>query len=217
MANSSRNHLPPNVPYNPDWPICNCGRPMEHDSEDRKFRCNYCTISVQEAWVKQSPLVKNRDKTLAERATMSKEDQQQEIDNRNRILTQAAQERAKLQTQRGEDFETGNTGASSTNNNKDVFFQLPSPHDIAKRNNAISSGRYSDHTRSSGREPYTNPHPLDRELIDKGFRITKSFELDRLPNSKDIVPKNIRGERKPYDRYGQQSDSTNGVDIYDGV
>ena len=48
---------------------------------------------MQEAWVKQSPLVKNRDKTLAERATMSKEDQQQEIDNRNRILTQAGHKR----------------------------------------------------------------------------------------------------------------------------
>jgi hypothetical protein len=227
----SRNAVPPppaeDVAYNnPDWPICaSCSRPMEHYSDDHRYRCNFCTVAVHENHVRQSSYVLNREKTLAEKAAMSPEDQLREIATTNTLREQYRTTKSRLATQSGADHESGNTTAAGGYRGGNVpgggsFYQIADIRQNARkmRDRDAAGGRYSDHTRSSGSEPYAEPHPLDRELIDKGFRITASTELNRLPNSPGaLVPKNISGgERKPYDRYGQQSNS-NGVDVYDGV
>jgi hypothetical protein len=189
MANSfandlaaSRNATPPDVPYDdPDYPICaSCSRPMEHYEDDHRYRCNFCMVAVHENHVRHSLHVKNREKSLSEKASMSAEDQLKEIATQNALREQyRTANKSRLATQSGADHESGNTTASGGYQGGNVpgggsFYQIADIRENARRQRDHDTGRYSDHTRSSGTEPYVEPHPLDRELIDKGFRITSS-------------------------------------------
>jgi len=190
------------VPYAADYPVCaKCSRPFEHDFEERKYRCNFCMVTVSEKYVKQSLDVKNREKTLAELAAMSTEEQEQEIASRRNAIREQTlnnNKRARLSTQTGADNETGGYGstASAGGSGGGGIFQIDDIHKHVRRQRAMESGRYSDHSRNSLRDEPTFMHPLDKELVERGFQVVESYELPRQPNSDAVVPKDERNSRK---------------------
>lgn len=93
----SQNETAPEVPYTSNAPTCkDCNTPFSHDFDERKYRCNFCIISVREVDIEYLHHNKNRlYKDLAERAAMSPEEQRQE-----NIRTSAIRNnRARLSTQ----------------------------------------------------------------------------------------------------------------------
>jgi hypothetical protein len=225
IARSNR-ELAPFVELERDsnYPTCaSCSRPLFHDYDERKYRCNFCIITIKEDFIQYSPHNKNRKyKDLSEMAVESKSREAQELataaDNQYNSIRES---KARLATKTGEDNDTGGYD-SNTSGSKPVFYQLPSPHDIVRKQRNAESGRYTDFTRTSLREKDTLPvHPLDAQMLreNPNMQIKKSVELDsvRQPNSSGIVNKSKRvgDNHRPYSRYMPDDGTT--PDVYDQV
>jgi hypothetical protein len=209
---------------NPDWPKCaECGRPFFFNDDDQKYYCNFCIIVVKKEFIEYSPYNKNRKyKDLTELAEQSKSNKEaQELATAaERQQIEIKENKARLSTQTGADNETGgyyDDSAGGATGNKHAFFQLPSAHDIVRKDNLRRAGVYADHSRTSSKEhTLAEIHPLDRELTEKGYQLRNSFEVqNRQPNS-SWVTSNISDpkhrERRPYNRY---EPDTGEPDVYD--
>jgi len=224
------NETAPEPAYNPDYPTCaECNRPFFHDYEERKYRCNFCIITVKEDFIQYSPHNKNRKyKDLAELAAESKNNKEaQELVTAAEKQQQAIRDNhttsnIKIKTQAGDTNDSSYYSDDSSNsddsgNGKPVLFQLESPHDIIRKQRMREAGIYADHTRTSVRDNMlAEVHPLDKDLVAAGYQIREVKELPRqFPNSPGIVPKDKRrGEHRPYSRYGPD---TGEPDVYDGI
>jgi hypothetical protein len=181
------------IPVNPDWPLCaSCNRPFFFDDSENKYRCNFCIITIKEDFIQYSPHNKNRKyKDLAELAAESKTREAQNLataaDNQYNSIRES---KARLATQSGADNNTGGYDSNNTaGSSKPVFYQLGDVRDIVRKQRNAESVVYSDHTRTSIKENImTEPHPLDRELIEKGFQLKSSFEVNnRTPTSRNVI------------------------------
>ena len=104
---------------------------------------------------------------------------------------------------------TAGSNASSYSDPTHTTFQsIGDVHKLARQKYAEESNRgWSDHTRSSIYQNPTQVHPLDRELVERGYQLRKSFELPRTaPTDKAIVEKNPRDRVRSYPRYVEDSD-----------
>lgn len=205
--------LPPKVEYTNDAAKCkDCGEYFFHDFEEQKYTCS-CPHSIREREIDFSPFnVNARYKSLEERAAESRRRQQHmQEDQQTQYYDQTTTNRAKITTERGSITTEsaagyGRTGGSSINDSQNPgIFSIVEMHKHIRRLNKIESGKYDDSSRTSVRNDPTVIHPLDREIVDKGYTLVKSYELDRQPNSPGIISKDKRGDRKPYDRYGESA------------
>jgi hypothetical protein len=204
---------PAEVPYDPTYPKCKtCGNYFNHDFEERRYTC-HCPHSIKEADIEYSPFNANaRFKPLEERAKESAANAVEQ--NHEQIITtglqpqynQANTNRAKIVTERGttsaDGASYGYDGIGGDSNH--TTFQSFDP-----RANLIRERRgYSDHSRTSVKQEPTFIHPLDKELIDKGYQIREVHEVKRQPNSPG-VSRNLSVDPrapKPYPRYTDNED-----------
>jgi predicted Zn-ribbon and HTH transcriptional regulator len=205
----SRTETAPEVSYSEDTPKCkDCGNYFFHDWDDHRYTCR-CPHSIKEADIEYSPFnVNARYKPLEERAKQSSSakqqqggpQQQQSQSQYNQASNNA--NRARIVTERGTTSSDGASygyGGIGGDSSHHTTFQSFDP-----RANLIRERRgYSDHSRTSEKQEPTFIHPLDKELIDKGYQIREVYEIKRQPNSPG-VSRNLSVDPrapKPYPRY----------------
>jgi hypothetical protein len=215
LERSRTETAPPEVEYTADAPCCkDCGNYFFHDFEDHKYTCR-CPHIIKESDIEFSPFNANaRFKQLDE---LAKQSQQQRptstttntIDNTiNMANTNPNPNRARIVTERGSTSSDGSSSYGSGGvggNSNHTTFQSFDP-----RTNLIREcrGKYSDHSRTSVKQEPTFIHPLDKELIDKGYQIREVQEVKRQPNSPGVsrnLPVDPRAP-KPYPRYTEDED-----------
>ena len=229
MANSyaadlaqSRNAVPPKVQHAKDSPICrDCGETFFHDWEEQRYTCP-CPHSIREKEIEFSPFNANaKYKSLQERAEESRrrireqEEQQQQYNhhhhqaNSSNTTSIDPTDKPKIVTERGATSDSGHGyaggGGGSSNDSNHSFFQTFNPRDkiLQERRG------YSDHIRTSVKQEPTFIHPLDKELIDKGYQIREVHEVKRQPNSPGVsrnLPAVDPRAPKPYPRYTDDED-----------
>jgi hypothetical protein len=209
----SRNETAPEVPYTSDAPTCkDCNTPFFHDFEDHRYTC-FCPHSIKESDIEFSPFnVNARYKPLEELAKQSSsakqqqggQQQQQSQPQYNQASNNA--NRARIVTERGTTSSDGASygyGGIGCDSNHTTF------QSFDPRANLIRERRgYSDHSRTSVKQEPTFIHPLDKELIDKGYQIREVHEVKRQPNSPGVsrnLPVDPRAP-KPYPRYTDNED-----------
>jgi hypothetical protein len=206
----SRNEIAPEVPYTSDAPTCkDYNTPFFHDFEDHRYTC-FCPHSINESDIEFSPFNANaRFKPLDELAAKQSSSSQQQQTQQSQYHHQAANSsnRARIVTERGSTSPGSSSGYSSSGGYGDsnpITFISFDP-----RNNLIRERRgCSDHSRTSVKQEPTFIHPLDKELIDKGYQIREVHEVKRQPNSPG-VSRNLSVDPrapKPYPRYTEDED-----------
>jgi hypothetical protein len=201
----SRNETAAKVSYTSDAPKCkNCGEYFFHDFDDHRYTC-FCPHSIKESDIEFSPFNANaRFKPLDELAKQQNSSSLQQQQQTTNATINTATTRARIVTERGttsadSSSSSGYGSGGGVGDSNHTTFQSFDP-----RANLIRERRgYSDHSRTSVKQEPTFIHPLDKELIDKGYHIREVHEVKRQPNSPGVsrnLPVDPRAP-KPYPRY----------------
>jgi hypothetical protein len=176
-----------------------------------RYVCSGCARSIPNSEIDSSP--DNLSSTYYyTKKKKNKNKTEDDGDDTVGKTTTPSQLKIRTQLNQGTDsIATG--GAGSTGSNYSTFKTID-PRKAARRN---KKRYYGDHSRSSIFEEQTNIHPLDVELVKRGYQIKKVVEqpvnkYDTLPSANDNKDNNIISNRrssrphKPYPRYNNDID-----------